>query len=246
MNMTGVLLLNVSGLARETLASIRSAVPVGRHSVASAAADVVGFLDDDISLHGTAVAGIPVLGGLDLAASRPEQLLLCADSGRAREAIAERLAALGVDDERYATHVHPSALIGGGSSLGAGSIILAGSVLTCDVTVGRHVVLMPRAVLSHHDILGDYATCAAGTTLAGRVVLGERASLGQQSAVLEDMSVGADAVLGMGAVVLRDVPAGETWAGNPAGPVRGTESAAAVEAHEGPLARLIAMKGSPA
>ncbi|MEV4900716.1 acetyltransferase [Citricoccus sp. NPDC055426] len=243
--MTGLLLLTASGLARETLASIRSAAPVGRHSVVNAAADVVGFLDDDTSLHGTAMAGLPVLGGLDLAASRPERLLVCADAGRAREAIVERLAALGVDEERYATHIHPSVVIGGDSSLGAGAIVLAGCVLTCDVTVGRHVVLMPRTVLSHHDVLGDYATCAAGTTLAGHVMVGERASLGHQSAVLQDLSVGSDAVLGMGAMVLRDVPAGETWAGNPAGPLRGTEPAG-VAAPEGALARLIAMKGSSA
>lgn len=243
--MTGLLLLTAGALARETLASIRSAAPVGRHSAVDPTEDVVGFLDDDISLQGTTVAGLPVLGGLELAAERTEKLLVCASSGRVRETIVARLAALGVNEERYALHVHPSAVIGGGSSLGAGSIILAGSVLTCDVTVGHHVVLMPRAVLSHRDVLGDYATLSAGTTLAGRVIVGERASLGQQSAVLQGLRVGVDAVLGTGAVVLRDVPTGETWAGNPAGPPSGTESVGPVMAPGGALARLIALKGSP-
>ncbi|MGM7669389.1 acetyltransferase [Microbacterium sp. A93] len=244
--MTRILLLAASGLARETLASIRSAGPVGRHAAADAADEVVGFLDDDISLHGTAVAGLPVLGGLELAAARPEQLLVCAGSGRARQAIVERLAGLGVDAGRYTTHIHPSAVIGDGSSLGPGSIVLAGSVLTCDVTLGRHVVLMPRTVLTHDDVLGDYTTCAAGTTLAGRVSVGERAYLGQQSSVRQDLNVGADAVLGMGAVVLHDVPTGQTWAGTPAAPLRGTEPADVGPSSEGALTRLIAMKGSRA
>lgn len=241
--MTRILILTAGDLARETLASIRSAGPVGRHSTADAAEDVVGFLDDDVSLHGTLVAGLPVLGGLDLAASRPEQLLVCAGEGPVREAIVARLAGLGVEEERYASHVHPSAVIGDGSRLGAGSIVLAGSVLTCDVTLGRHVVLMPRTVLGHDDALGDFATCAAGTTLAGRVVLGERATLGQQSTVRQDLSVGADAVIGMGSVVLRDVPAGQTWSGAPAGLLAETEPAAAVPPPGGALARLIALKG---
>lgn len=246
MTMTRILLVTASGLARETLASIRSVVSVGRHSAADAADDVVGFLDDDVSLHGTAVAGQPVLGGIDLAASRTERLLVCAGSGQAREAIVARLAAHGVDEDRFATHVHPSVVIGGGSTIGTGSIVLAGSVLTCDVTLGRHVVLMPRTVLTHDDVLGDYSTCAAGTTLAGRVSVGDRAYLGQQSSVREDLTVGADAVVGMGAVVLRDVPAGQTWAGTPATPLPGTKSDGIVPSPEGALARLIAMKGSRA
>ncbi|MEW1982235.1 acetyltransferase [Citricoccus sp. NPDC079358] len=244
--MTRLLLVAASGLARETLASIRSSAPVGRHLAADGADEVMGFLDDDVSLHGTSVAGLPVLGGLDLAATRTERLLVCAGSGRARAAIVARLATFGVGEERYATHIHPSAVIGDGSTFGAGSIVLAGCVLTGDVTLGRHTVLMPRTVLTHDDLLGDYVTCAAGTTLAGRVHVGSRAYLGMQASVRQDVRVGEDAVIGMGAVVLQDVPDAQTWAGNPAGPLRGTEPAGVVPSTEGALTRLIAMKGSRA
>jgi sugar O-acyltransferase (sialic acid O-acetyltransferase NeuD family) len=210
--MARILLLAASGLARETLASIRAA---GRDRV-------TGILDDDAFLHGTAVAGVPVLGGLEAAARSGAGLLLCAGPGRARAAMEARLLDLGVGPERFATHVHPSAVVGSGSEIGAGSIILAGSVLTCDVTLGRHVVLMPRTVLTHNDVLGDHVTCAAGAAVAGRVRIGDRSYLGMQSSVRQDVRVGADAVVGMGAVVLRDVPDGQTWVGNPAGPLRAT------------------------
>lgn len=207
--MSDILLLAAGGLARETLSSIREA----------GTDRVTGILDDAATLHGTEVGGVPVLGGTVLAAARDERLLLCAGSGATRLAMAAWLATLGVGPERYATHRHPSVVVGDRCHLGSGSILLAGSVLTCDVNVGRHVVLMPRTVLTHDDELGDGVTCAAGVTLAGRVRVGPRTYLGSQASVRQDLRVGADAVVGMGAVVVRDVPDGETWAGNPAAPL---------------------------
>ncbi len=55
--MTGVLLVGASGLAREVLAAGMTGV--------------VGMLDDDEKLHGTEVAGVPVVGRLADAVDAP-------------------------------------------------------------------------------------------------------------------------------------------------------------------------------
>lgn len=198
-----LLLLAASGLARETLESIWQ---TGDHQVA-------GILDDNPALHGTSINGVPVLGALELAAAREEQLLLCVGKSAARAAVAARLR---LPESRYATHVHSSAFLGATTTVGAGSIILAGCMATTDVVIGRHAVLMPHVLLTHDDRLGDFATLAAGATLAGRVTLGERVYVGTNSTVRENLALGEDSVLGMGSVLLADLPAGETWAGNPA------------------------------
>ncbi|MGH3652913.1 NeuD/PglB/VioB family sugar acetyltransferase [Glutamicibacter sp.] len=210
--MARVLLLAASGLARETLASIES---TGDHEVA-------GVLDDNARLHGNMMGSVRVLGGLELARGRTEQLLLCAGQGRHRAAIAGRLA---LDDSRYATHAHASAFLGAGTRLAPGCIVLAGCVATADVSIGRHSVLMPHAMLTHDDRLGDYATLAAGATLAGSVQLGDRVYIGSNATVRENLSLGADAVLGMGSALLHDIPAGETWAGSPARKLYGSRAA---------------------
>lgn len=204
--MAKILLLAASGLARETLESIRQ---TGDHQV-------LGILDDNAALHGTSVNGVPVLGGLDLAVRRSEQLLLCAGKGASRAAIDRRLDLL---EERYATHVSAHAVLGSTVVVGAGSIILAGTVATSDVRIGRHVVLMPRVVLTHDDVLGDYATLAAGAALAGTVHVGAEAYLGTNSTVRENLSIGRGAVLGMAAALIANLPAEQTWAGNPARPL---------------------------
>ena len=204
--MAKILLLAASGLARETLESIRQ---TGDHQV-------LGILDDNAALHGTSVNGVPVLGGLDLAARRGEQLLICAGKGASRAAIARRL---DLPEERYATHASAHAVLGSTVAVGAGSIILAGTVATSDVRIGRHVVLMPRVVLTHDDVLEDYSTLAAGAALAGTVHVGAEAYLGTNSTVRENLSIGRGAVLGMAAALIADLPAGQTWAGNPARPL---------------------------
>lgn len=204
--MARLLLIAAGGLAREVISSIKQ---TGDH-------EVVGLLDDDTALHGLAVGGVRVLGGLNLAADSDTEFLICAGQGRARAAIAERLCGLGVGADRYETHVHSSVLLGAGSFIGSGSILLAGCVATCDVSIGRHCVLMPRVILTHDDSLGDFVTVAAAVTLGGRVAVGRAAYLGMSAAVRQDLNIGRDAVLGMGSVLLQDLPASQVWAGNPA------------------------------
>lgn len=201
--MSHVILVAASGLARETLESIRQ---TGDHKV-------VGILDDNHRTHGQLLGGVPVLGGLELAAERTEKLLVCAGKGSARQGIVERL---NVERTRYATHVHGSAVLGGSVKPGAGSIILAGCVATTDIQLGRHVVLMPNVVLTHDNVLGDYVTMAAGSALAGGVHVGNRAYIGTNATVREHVRIGNSAVLGMASALLKDLPAHQVWAGNPA------------------------------
>jgi len=207
--MTGlpVLLVAASGLAREVMSVL-----------AHAGVPVLGFLDDDPALARARIGGHAVLGPLEAAVDHPgSALVLCAGKGAGRRAMAGRLAELGVGDDRFATVIAPGVYVPASCRVGAGSILLAGTVLTADVTLGRHVVCMPQVTLTHDDVVDDFVTLAAGVTLGGGVRVGEAAYLGMNSSVRERLLVGAGATLGMGAVLVRDQPAGETWAGVPAG-----------------------------
>jgi sugar O-acyltransferase (sialic acid O-acetyltransferase NeuD family) len=202
MTSDGVLLVGASGLAREVLAAGMSGV--------------VGVLDDNVALQGTEIAGVPIVGGVAAAADRSERLLICIGPGAGRRRVARQLARLGVCDGRYASFVAPSARLGLTSTIGAGSVVLDGAVVTADAALGRHVVVMPNCTITHDDVLADFATLAAGAALAGGVHLGEAAYIGMNVSVRQGLRVGSDATIGMGAVVLEDVPAGQTWAGVPA------------------------------
>jgi len=199
-----LVLVAASGLAREALQTIR----------AGDAYEVIGFVDDNPALWGEVIDDVKVLGGLEVVHDLADTaVLLCAGTGIARTSLASRL---GLQDGRYATVVPPNVLVPPSCAVGAGSVLFAGCVLTTTVSLGRHVVAMPNVVLTHDDVIDDFATLCAGVALGGSVQVGSRAYVGMNASVRQRRRVGADAVIGMGAVVLNDIPDGETWVGVPA------------------------------
>jgi sugar O-acyltransferase (sialic acid O-acetyltransferase NeuD family) len=206
-----LLLVGAGGLAREAAEAVRAANAV------QPTWDLLGFLDDDPAKHGTLIGGLPVIGPVEAVDEHPNaKVLLC--PGRPDNYITRRLVAerLGLDDERYATVVHPTATVGTTCVLGTGSVLLAHVDLTADVVVGRHVVVMPQVVLTHDVRVADFVTMASGVRLGGRCRVHQGAYLGSSACLREGITVGEWAMIGMGAVVTRDVPPARMWFGVPA------------------------------
>lgn len=210
-----LLIVGSGGLARETLELVRAV------NERSPAWTVEGILDDDPQTHGRRIHGVPVIGSSEMVHEHPgARVVLCVASpgnptGRLR--LARRL---GLPGERYATLVHPAAVVPASASVGAGSILHAGVVLTADVSLGAHVVAMPVCVLTHDDRIADGVTFGAGACVAGGVTIEEAAYVGSGALVREHVTIGAGAVVGMGAVVTTSIGGGEVWAGVPARPLR--------------------------
>lgn len=213
-----LVLVGAGGFGRETAELVRA---INAASEAGPAWTLEGYLDDDESRWGTSISGDRVLGGLDALADRPDaRLVVCTGhpgNFASKQRIVERL---GLPRERYATLVHPTAVVPESCPLAEGTVVHAGAVCTTDVTVGAHVGVMPHAVFTHDDRLDDYVTVGAGVRIAGAVHVGQGAYLGAGCLIRENCSVGPGALVGMGAVVTRDVPGGEVWAGVPAAFVR--------------------------
>jgi sugar O-acyltransferase (sialic acid O-acetyltransferase NeuD family) len=207
----GLLLVGASGFAREAAEAVRAV------NAEAPTWDLLGYVDDNPALLGTEISGVPIVGPIDAVHDHPDAaVVLCTgrpDNYVSRPVIAERL---GLDDERYATIVHPTATVGTTCRVGAGTVLLAHVDLTADVVIGRHVAVMPQVVVTHDVVVHDYATIASGARLGGSCQVGEAAYLGSGACLREGLTVGARAMVGMGAVVTRDVPAERLWFGSPA------------------------------
>jgi sugar O-acyltransferase (sialic acid O-acetyltransferase NeuD family) len=206
-----LLLVGAGGLAREAAEAVRATNAV------SPTWNLLGFVDDDPAKQGSVIGGLPVLGPVEAVHDHPNALVLICpgrpDNYVARRVLVDRL---DLDDERYATVIHPTATLGTTCEVGPGSVLLAHVDLTTDVTVARHVVVMPQVVLTHDVTVDDFATIASGVRLGGACHVGRGAYLGSGACLREGIDVGEWALVGMGSVVTRDVPAKRVWYGVPA------------------------------
>ena len=178
--------------------------------------DLRAILDDDPSLHGTEVEGLPVLGSLETARDHGDARFAFAIASHgtrlACHAILERLA---LPPERYATLVHPRAKVYSSATVGHGSIIHCGAVIGNGARLGNWVTVHWNAVVGADNRIGDGALLTSNVTTNSGVKIGPYGFIGSASAVAEGVTVGPGAMVGMGSLVLRDVPAGVFQFGNP-------------------------------
>lgn len=206
-----LVLVGAGGFGRETAQAVKAlnkSRPQWR---------LIGYLDDDPARHGEIIDGTIVLGGRDRINDFPDaSFVIC--TGRPSDYVSRlRIAGdLALPPERYATIVHPSCAISESSYIGPGSVLLAHVTLTAAVRLGAHVLVMPNTTLTHDDVIDDFATLASGVNVGGGVHIQKGAYIGAGAIVGEGRAVGVFSLVGMGAVVTRDVPPREVWAGVPA------------------------------
>ena len=213
-----LVIVGAGGFARETVELVHAI------NAASPTWDLRGVLDDSPSLAGGTVAGLPVLGPTaavhDLGDAAVVVCIGNPSNFVARAQVVERLE---LPEDRWATLVHPSAVIASTATIGPGSVLHALCVTTTDVTIGSHVAVMPSVVLTHDVVVEDFATFGAGVMVAGSTRVRTGAYVGSGAILREGLTVGQWSLVGAGSTVVRDVPPGEVWIGAPARRLRDVE-----------------------
>ena len=89
-----------------------------------------------------------------------------------------------------------------------------------DTVVGENTKIDNQVQIAHNVRVGRNSVMAAQTGISGSVTVGDGVQLGGRVGIADHLSVGDGARVGAAGGVTRDVPAGETWGGFPAKPVR--------------------------
>lgn len=116
---------------------------------------------------------------------------------------------------------HPSASVHHSVLAAPGVVVGQNTTIGPKVTLGRHTHINGNVFVTRAE-LGNYVTVAPGVTICGDVTIGDGVAIGAGATISNLASIGPWAVIGAGAVVPPKVhiPAGETWVGVPAKPVR--------------------------
>jgi len=105
-----------------------------------------------------------------------------------------------------------------------GAIICPSVTFTSNIKVGNNFHANIYSYVAHDCVIGDFVTFAPRVSCNGNVHIHDHAYIGtgavlKQGAPDRPLTIGRGAVVGMGAVVTKDVPAGQVVVGNPAKPL---------------------------
>jgi len=178
---------------------------------------IVGVVDDDPSLIGGKVSGLPVLGNLAVASTLHDvSFVFAIGSLGTQHSRANLLSSLGIPRERFVSLIHPSVDIDPTASIGHGCILHKGVSLGPGANVKDFVVIAVNSALGPDVEIEDFAMVASSVLLLTKVRLGRSAYVGSMTCILENVCVGVGARIGAGSIVSRDVPDYSVAIGNPA------------------------------
>lgn len=181
---------------------------------------VLGFVDPDKTRR--ELLGVPYLGCDDAISRDPGEVLLVNGIG-AVASIENRLRvyeSFRRRGYRFASVIHPDAIIAPEAKLADGVQVMAGAILQTGCAVEEDCIINTGARVDHDCVIHAHAHVAPGAVLSGNVHVGPRSHIGAGATVIQGVHIGPDAIVGAGAVVLSDVPEFCTVVGVPARPIQ--------------------------
>ena len=180
--------------------------------------ELLGFLDDRMEV-GEELNGFPILGKVDEALrfnSKDCYFIYSMIRVKQHRERIERLQSFGIDDGKFATLWHPTAVISRNVSLGYGVMLMPGVIISPDVTIGNHTQLYANSFVGHNTTVGNYCFIANNASVGGNITVEDGVHIGSNCSVNERVVLGEWSLIGLGSVVLRDVEPFTKVVGNPA------------------------------
>jgi sugar O-acyltransferase (sialic acid O-acetyltransferase NeuD family) len=203
MGIKKVAIIGSGGFGREVLWLIRDYNAHYMLNSGYEALDVLGFITNDIKMHGKIVCDIPVLKPYDWLLRNLDVYAVCGiGDPRDRIKVTKYFEGKGV---KFLSIIHPSVKMSQYVEIGNGCIVCAGNIITTQVKIGNHVHINLNSTIGHDVVIKDFVTVSPGVNISGKVEVGFGAFLGTNSAIIERVKIGKGAVVGAGSVVNKDV-----------------------------------------
>lgn len=185
--------------------------------------EVLGFLND-IEPVGNFIGKynrFPVIGkteDVDKYLSDDEVLFFIAYVGMQKEEeVFTKINSLNISSNRFATLIHPTAIIPKGfCKIGNGVLIAPLAQLSTDTTLDDNCMMLGNSFLGHDSIMRRFAHIASNAVVGANVDVGRAVHVGTNATIIEKIRIGDFSLVGTGSVVLHDVEDNSIVVGNPA------------------------------
>lgn len=205
--MKKIIIVGAGGFGRELLQWIKDINAVTPRW------EIVGFIDDDLHALDGVETDTQIVGTIkDWQPKEDEEFALAMGAPSLKRKIVSIIKERG---GRFATIIHPTALLSPFAHYGEGFIMFPYSKLSCNSTVGDFVTLLSTPI-GHDNVIGDYTVISGGCNIVRNVKIGKDVFIAAGVAIAQDVVIGDGAYLGLGSVVLKDVQPFTKVFGNPA------------------------------
>jgi sugar O-acyltransferase (sialic acid O-acetyltransferase NeuD family) len=170
---------------------------------------VVGYVDDNVELHGKTVYGLPILGPSNLAeewfrAGRYDAAIISVStSNYVRRRWYEWLKRIGVP---LINAIDPTAKLNRGAMLGEGNIVCAFVHVGVETRIGNNNFLSAYTSVDHHNLWGSHITTGPAVATSGCVQVEDDVKMGTGIFIQPHITIGRGAQIASGAVLTRSVP----------------------------------------
>ena len=206
--MKNLVIIGAGGLAKEVVWVIRD---INRNTPTY---NILGYLDEE-SLIGQTINGINVIGSdgdlKSISSANDVWAVVAIREEQIRRRIVEQLDWFG----RWATIIHPTAVVSESSQIGVGSIVFPFSTVGVDATIGKHCFVNIHTMVGHDCSVGDFSSVLAGSKLCGHVKIGSLSCISTNASILPDIEIGENVVIGAGSVVMKNVESNTSSFGVP-------------------------------
>lgn len=205
--MKKIIIIGAGGFGRELLQWIKDI------NKAAPTWEIVGFIDDNSHALDGVECDYEVVGTItDWHPQEDEEFALALGSSELKRKIVAEMKEKGA---KFATIIHPTAMLSEFAHHGEGLIMFPNSKLSCNSTVGDFVTIL-SSLIGHDTIIGDYSVISGGCNIVRNVHIGSDVFLAAGVCIAQDLTIGDGAYLGLGSVILKDVPPNMKAFGNPA------------------------------
>lgn len=203
-----IVIVGASGFGKEVAMTIESCITDGKNY------ELLGYVDDDKSLHKKIIYNYPVLGGIDWLRNKKNSTSCVVAIGncKTRKTVVNKLKKFNI---KFQTIIHPSTIISKSVKIGNGSIIQPGCIITVDIKIGNHVIININSNIGHDVIIENFVTINPGVHINGNSKIGTGVDIGTGTTMKQGIKLDDWSIIGAGSALITDVEKFSLYVGVP-------------------------------